>query len=147
MYVDDHNETFPGRYAVTVYPDYVYADKSWFVLVGEYAPGADILICPSSNKTPVSYGYNTRATNGYPLGTGAKLADIEHPTLVMMLVDTDRAPTAYNSGGYDWATWYSYYPPPHTNTLNMVHVDGHADSMRPEKLYNGGSHIPYYADR
>ncbi|MCK5801580.1 MAG: DUF1559 domain-containing protein [Lentisphaeria bacterium] len=145
MYVDDHNERFPGRFAVMVYPDYVFRDKAWNVLVRDYAPSLEIQICPSSRKAPLSYGYNTRATNGYPLGTGATLGDIEDTTSVLMLIDSDRAPTSYNSGAYDWLTWSGYHPQVHSGGLPVVFVDGHVESVIRQAIWNGQNHVPYYA--
>ena len=94
--------------------------------------------CACDVNSPYSYGYNTRATNGYPLGTGASLGAIENPTKVLMLIDTDRAPTAYNSGSYDWPTWSSYYPRVHNDQINMVHVDGHRYRGALGRTFHGG---------
>jgi len=145
MYVDDYDETFPGRFAVTVYPDYIYPDKAWNVLVQTYVSSLETQVCPSSLKKPLSYGYNTRATNGYPLGTGATLVDIEDPTTLMMLIDSDRAPTSYNSGAYDWLTWSGYHPKVHNGGLPLAFVDGHAESVMRRAIWNGQNHVPYYA--
>ncbi len=146
MYVQDYDECFPGRFATTVYPDYIYPEKRWDNVCGPYIKNDQIKICPSSRKSPVSYGYNTCATNGYPLGTGASLAEIEHPSSVMMICDTDRAPTAYQPASYDWPSFSSYYPGVHNGGINLCFVDGHAKWMKVITVYNNRNSSPYWKD-
>jgi len=146
MYAQDYDECFPGRFAITEYPDYAYPEKRWDRVVMPYVANEQILICPSTRKTPVSYGYNVTGRIGPPVGLGASLADVENPASVILICDTDRAPTAYPPASYDWATWSSYYPGVHNEGVNAGHVDGHAKWYRPDVLYSNRSNVPFFDD-
>ena len=147
MYIQDYDELFPGRYVSLVYPDYVAPYKAWYLVIDPYIKNTQIWRCPSDPTRTLGYGYNTMATNGYPMGTGGPLAKIRYPSEMGMLFDTIRAPTAYNSGSYDWPTWSGYYPGLHNGGINVVHVDGHAKWHRTEAVWNNQSAVPFYTDR
>ena len=147
QYVQDYDEKFPGRYAVTVYPDYVYTGQRWDNVIMPYVKNTQVKECPSRQSTSeIDYGYNTVSTNGYPLGTGATLAGIDKPASIVMILDSDRAPTAYQPASYNWTDWSSYYPGLHNDGVNCGFVDGHVKWYKPATLWNNQSNTPYFTD-
>ncbi|NUQ00513.1 MAG: DUF1559 domain-containing protein [Armatimonadetes bacterium] len=146
QYVQDYDETFPGYYATGRVPEFMYVKQRWDLVLDPYVKNEQIKQCQSSTLS-LAYGYNCAAARGYPLGNAAPLSGIEHPSLVLMLVETDRAPAAYApSRTPDWPSWSAYYPPRHNEGVNLVHVDGHGKWYRPQTLHNNRSNSPYFMD-
>ena len=147
QYVQDYDETFPGRYANWGYPD-AQAGAEWYNVMMPYLKNRQILQCPS-DKATLAYGYNTENVDGYPLGTGGTLAQIQNPSLIMAIGDTvANQLTAYRPANYpnNFAGWCGVYGIRHNDGLNLVFVDGHVKWFKPAVVYNGGSDRPFYTD-
>ncbi len=147
MYIQDYDESFPGRCVSSTYPDCT-GTNYWYQVIDPYLKSTQLLVCPSRRTAAVGYGYNTYAVADPAtiLATGSSLAAVKDPSTLLLLADTTTAPTAYRPSDYDWATWSTYYPTIHSDGFNVVHVDGHAKWYRPTTIYNSRSNTPYFTN-
>jgi len=144
MYVQDYDDTFPGRAATTHYPPWDHPWSYWYRVIQPYIKNEQLLICPSLRLTPVSYGYSLAS----PLALGKTMSDVEEPAVLVWTAENTRAPWEYGPGGVncpDFATWETYHPRKlHNGGINVTHVDGHAKWYSIEVLWNNGVRPPYW---
>ncbi len=144
MYAQDYDERFPryAGYRAPLEPDYVLLEGGydyWFMVIQPYAKNAQIFSCPSFgnnriygggesaqiDEAPngVNYSYNTYcgSWNGSPL----KLADVEHPPNMVILMDGTNNYFRI-AGGNDPNHWVnSAWSTRHNEGWNGAYADGH----------------------
>ena len=143
MYVQDYDETFPGRAATNHYPPWDHPWSYWYKIIEPYVKNEQLFVCPSMRRDPTSYGYSLAPS----LSTGSTMAEVEQPATMVWVVENRWAPWAYRPGPPNAETfeeWEEFYPPIHNGGVNACHVDGHAKWYQTTVLFNNADPVPYF---
>ena len=155
MYADDNSGSFVTYYEtfsdkkgswVTLFKKQYQVDESVFLCQGEGAKISAYYDYKASKgetyaNSFTSYGYNFRHI-GASLRAGlsgdasyapANLSQLSRPSITIVLADTGRANLNYAQGAHIVDDYKSKYEEvdqrAHNGSVNMLHADGHADSM------------------
>ena len=156
MYADDNNGSFVTYYEtfsdkkgawVTLFKKLYQVDENVFLCQGDGAKVSAYNDYKAKKgetyaNSFICYGYNFRHI-GSSLRTGltgdasyapANISQLTRPSITIVLADTGRANLNYAQGAHIVDDYQSKYeevdPRAHKGSVNMLHADGHADSMQ-----------------
>jgi prepilin-type N-terminal cleavage/methylation domain-containing protein/prepilin-type processing-associated H-X9-DG protein len=157
MYVQDYDETYPGRWTGWYDPPVtpIRAYVSWRVLIQPYVKNVQVFACPSNPVSrgslaadlydrylnpPIPAGYACNSSHGVtgsvgpmPSGTGVALGAVERPAELIFFGE---------NGTWRYEIYIAGYNPANANAIpevygghsgmgNYIFGDGHAKAMKP----------------